>query len=362
MTSDCIPGDFLIFRIDQPVLSDELIVFLQEYRPVGIHFGKNAFLTNADYNVWLSAFRELRDAIRHAIGRDRIIWALDHEGGRVVRTPPPITRFPYPMNWQSMSHLVGYAMGMELESLGINLLFGPSLDSPIDAQSGVIGPRAFACNPADVIKHSQSFLASLKTHGIQAAVKHFPGHGGTSCDSHFDLPSLDMTYNELASRDMLPFTQAQANGTDCVMFAHILFRSIDAKHPASLSHIFHQQILRGKLNFDGVTITDDLDMKSIAENYSAADIAKSVIENEINFMIFNHSIDHAARVMDKLAKIIPEQANKSATISHRSSTFIHQLADNDITQLPASKLLDHESLARQIGESYQVSIRDFDGD
>ncbi len=362
MQSLCSPGDFLIVRIDTPTLCATTLSFLKEVKPVGIHFGSNAFLNNESYTDWIAAYQHLRDDIRQATGRDQLIWAIDHEGGRVVRTPSPITRFPYPLNWQDCSAQIGTAFGIELCSLGINLLLGPSLDIYAEKGSDVIGPRAFGTSPQAVNTHATRFIQALEKQKVVATIKHFPGHGDATDDSHFQLPVLNKSEQELTEHDIAPFADAVNRGISSTMFAHILYPEIDPEYPSSLSRAFHLNILRDKLGFTGVSMSDDLDMKAISAQYSPGEIACCIMQSEINFALFNHSLSHAYSVFEELTKIMNETPEKTRKIADRTGRFLRNLENPHVYTLEDHVLLSHKLLAEQVKERFDPQVMEFTGD
>lgn len=246
---------------------------LQDLRPAGVILFKSNFLHDRSYGEWLSSHANLIADIRQATGRERLFIGIDHEGGRVCRTPLPITRYDYARSWGDNAGGVGAAMGSELSSLGINLNFAPVLDIDSNPDNPVIAARAFGDKPAAVIEKACAFMEQMELRGVRACGKHFPGHGDTRVDSHYELPVIDATYAELKARELKPFAAAIKRGIGMIMTSHILFRAVDSTRPATLSPRITQDLLRGELGFGGVVVSDDIGMHAASAMFEDTDAA-----------------------------------------------------------------------------------------
>ncbi len=246
---------------------------LRDLRPAGVVLFKSNFSHDCPYDDWLARHRDLVASIREAVGRQRLFIAIDHEGGRVCRTPSTITRYTYARNWADRSGEVGAAMGLELSSLGINLNFAPVLDVDSNPQNPVIGARSFGQEPEIVAASACAFMKQMEANGVRACGKHFPGHGDTRTDSHHELPVIAASIQILRNRELKPFAAAIAGGIGMIMTSHILFKELDDKYPATLSrHIVHE-LLREELDFQGVIISDDIGMRAVSSLFEEADAA-----------------------------------------------------------------------------------------
>ncbi len=208
--------------------------------------------------------RELTDAIR-AANPDALI-AIDEEGGDVTRLYYD-TGSPYPGNavlgriedtdyTESVARIVGW----ELRRAGCNLDFAPDVDVNSNSENPVIGVRSFGTEPAAVARHSAAWIRGLQSTGVAASAKHFPGHGDTAQDSHLALPVVDLSLEQLRARELKPFVAAIAAGSRTIMTSHILLPQVDSSAPATFSTTILNELLRGELGFDGVIVTDALDM------------------------------------------------------------------------------------------------------
>ncbi|BAZ42465.1 putative sugar hydrolase [Calothrix sp. NIES-4101] len=260
-------GSHLLIGISGTKLNEDDKRLLSQLKPIGIVFyGKN-FQTGTHYEVWLQTLKELQAQIREYTERDRMLMTLDHEGGRVHRPPSPITRFPEAYLLASHAREVAFAAAIELKSMGINVSWSPVADIYSNPSNPIIGTRAMGVTPESAGAVACEYLAGLRDGGVIGCAKHFPGHGDTSSDSHLELPVLNLTKEELQNRELIPFQSLIAAQVPMVMTAHILFPQIDANVPATLSKTILTGILRQELGFAGVIVSDDLDMKAVADMY-----------------------------------------------------------------------------------------------
>lgn len=360
------PGFHLILRIDEPELSESTRDVLQALRPGGVHFGREAFLHDEPYPVWLEAFSRLREAISEATGRERLIWALDHEGGRVHRVPPPIAHFPYSLNWRERAHEVGEAIGVALRSLGFNVVFGPCLDVFANPQNEVIGPRAFGVDADEVIRFALPYIRAVQAQGVAAVGKHYPGHGRTLLDSHFALPTLDDPLDALRSTDVRPFQAAMAEADlGAIMSAHILFPAIDSEWPASLSEAFCGAFLRETLAYEGVVIADDFDMKAVADRYSLEVLAARTLAAPADMVIFNHHYDRALGWRDAIDRLVTQDAAAAARLAAgraRVTRWLDRLQRGQPTPLPPDTLQQQQALVAAIPQAHTIDVEEFTGE
>ena len=209
--------------------------------------------------------RELTTAILNA--NPRAIIAIDEEGGDVTRLYYDIGS-PFPGNAvlgrlddMAASEAVATAVGWALRRAGCTVTFAPDVDVNSNPDNPVIGTRSFGTTPALVAQHGGAWTKGLQSTGVAASAKHFPGHGDTAQDSHLALPVVDRSRRQLHERELVPFVAAIAAGTKTIMTSHILLPQLDPDNPATLSSVILTGLLRGELGFDGVIVSDALDMK-----------------------------------------------------------------------------------------------------
>ncbi|OUL36595.1 beta-N-acetylhexosaminidase [Nostoc sp. T09] len=287
-------GHHLILGVSGTTLSDDDKRALSELQPIGVIFFAKNFLDGTSYEIWLQTFRELIDQIRQYAERDSMFITLDHEGGRVVRTPLPITRFPHASLLQSRSRQVAKATAIELKSLGINISWAPVADIYSNPQNPVIGPRAFGTTPETAAKAVREYYLGLQESGILGCAKHFPGHGDTSQDSHLELPVLHLSTEDLRNRELIPFKALIEEQVPLIMTAHILFPKIDPDVPATLSQGILNAILREELGFQGVVVSDDLDMKAVSDMFNHKGTVARAIHAGCDLFIVSRNINSSS--------------------------------------------------------------------
>jgi len=199
--------------------------------------------------------------------------AVDQEGGRVARLRRPFTEWP-PMaalgrsGNEALAARFAKAMARELVSVGITFDFAPVLDVLTNAANPAIGDRALGEDADLVARMGGIIIDALQGEGLAACGKHFPGHGDASVDSHHDLPVLDLPPERFDAVDWVPFRAAIARGVAGVMVAHVLVPAFDDREPASLSRSIVTGLLRERLRFDNLILTDDLSMKGCSARHS----------------------------------------------------------------------------------------------
>ncbi len=261
----------------ETALSDKDKRLLSTVSPAGVILFKSNFIHGTDYEAWLDNQRRLVTDIRAAAGRDKMFIATDHEGARVCRTPPPVTRFKSASEWAPKARQVGAAMGKELASLGINMNFAPVMDIHTNPDNPVIGTRAFGSAPDLVSACGEEFIDGIHSENVWACAKHFPGHGDTDVDSHYDLPSLNLSKDELIARELIPFQAAVDRGIRIIMTGHILYPNIDHQYPATLSHKITTGLLRKQLSYNGVVVSDDIGMHAMDRYFDTSDSARKFL-------------------------------------------------------------------------------------
>src|SRR6476619_3324482 len=195
--------------------------------------------------------------------------SVDQEGGRVARLKKPFTEWP-PMATLGRSGDVGLverfarALAAELRAVGVTLNYAPVLDVHTNSLNPIIGDRALSGKAEEVARYGAALIRTLQAEGIAACGKHFPGHGDTSTDSHLELPLVEHPPERLRQVEFVPFRAAVAAGVATIMTAHVLVPSLDDERPASLSRRIVFDLLRDELHYEGVILSDDLEMKAIA--------------------------------------------------------------------------------------------------
>lgn len=271
MTLDEKIGQMLMVGIDGTEVDDDFKEFAEEYKfGTVILFGKN--ITSAEQLV------NLTNSIKSTAGDIPYIIGMDEEGGLVTRLPDDVLSMPSALTIAGSEdteycYNAGYQIGTQITSFGLHTGFSPVLDIWSNPDNTVIGNRAYGKTSDDVCKYGIADMLGLKATGAIPVAKHFPGHGDIETDSHYGLPLVTKTKEELWQSELLPFKSAIENGVPMIMVAHILCTELDENYPASMSKNIITDLLRDEMGFEGVVITDDLTMGAISESYSFGDAA-----------------------------------------------------------------------------------------
>jgi beta-N-acetylhexosaminidase len=256
-------SQLFILRFDGNLPSDELKGFITRSKAGG-------YILFRDNITTIERTKLMTDAIAAASWISPFI-CIDEEGGVVSRVPgytPSAQEIGKTGNAQN-AYLAGEAIGRTLFSIGVNVDFAPVADILTNPQNKVIGTRAYGNEPAIVSDMVSAFQAGLHSQGIMSAPKHFPGHGNTTGDSHFNIAIIGSNLESLAANEYKPFIRAIGEGAEFIMIGHLLAPGIEPKGlPATLSGYFITDVLRKELKFGGIVVTDAMNMGAIIENYT----------------------------------------------------------------------------------------------
>ena len=298
-------GQFLIGSMPGTTIPPELRSLAKEFDLGGvILFGRN--IESPEQVAELSAECE-------ALGRTMPAWvSVDQEGGRVARIKEPFTKWP-PMatlgrageEADALAERFARALAEELLAVGITLDYAPVLDIHTNPKNPVIGDRALAERAEDVARLGRVIIRSMQGAGLAACGKHFPGHGDTSTDSHFELPLVEHLPDRLRAIEFEPFRAAIAEQVAFIMTAHVLVPSLDEHKPATLSPRVVQKMLREELKFDGVILSDDLEMKAVSAQYAVPEAAVDAVAAGCDaVLVCQGNVDLQARTLEALVKAV----------------------------------------------------------
>jgi beta-N-acetylhexosaminidase len=234
----------------------------------------------------LRAFRELAPAAPALV-------AVDQEGGRVARLGPPVLALPPARalgdrNDLALTERCGAVLGRQLRAVGFDVDFAPVLDVASNPDNRVIEDRAYGIDPERVAAHGLAFAAGLAAGGVLACGKHFPGHGDTLEDSHFELPTLPHDRARLDAVELAPFRAAIAAELPLLMSAHVLFPALDPDRPATLSRALATGLLRKSMGFTGVLVSDDLEMRAVLDHWSVPEAAVEAVAAGCDLLLVCH--------------------------------------------------------------------------
>jgi beta-N-acetylhexosaminidase len=288
-------------------VTQDLAAFLKEYKPGGvILFSRN--LESVEQIV------ELTNDLQRCSPKFPLLIAIDQEGGRVSRLPKGFTIFP-PCELIGRCHSgeLAYAaaatIAKELKAVGINMNMAPVLDVNSNPDNPVIGDRAFGSSPDRVIEMGLVTAAALHDYNVVACGKHFPGHGDTTADSHKELPVVEAPRERLEAVEFPPFRRAADAGIASLMTAHVLYKVMDGRLPATLSPEIITHLLRDQMQYDGVVLTDDLEMHAIVDHYGPGDAAVRAVVAGCDILLICKERDREIAAFEAL-----EQAVASGTI------------------------------------------------
>ncbi|QOY95689.1 beta-N-acetylhexosaminidase [Massilia sp. UMI-21] len=268
-------GQLIMVRLFGTELDQETDAFLRRYKVRGACL----FRQNMRDAGQLT---RLTGALREAMGPQALI-ALDQEGGAVVRATwvpaPPSAMALGAANDPQLAREVGAAVARAVRALGFNWNFAPVLDLNNNPHNPVIAERSFGADPQTATRIAMAWMAGSESEGVACCVKHFPGHGDTHVDSHRDLPTVDKPLDELERFEFAPFRIAAQgeHAASAVMTAHIVYPALDPDFPATMSRPILTGILRERFGYQGVVITDGMDMHAIAHRYGAGEAAVNAL-------------------------------------------------------------------------------------
>lgn len=306
-------GQMLIIDFPQDSLTEELETQIKTIKPGGIILFKNN----------ISSYKQTSKLISdiQALANIPMFVSIDQEGGRVVRISslPDLSLPTLPsmenlgkMNDYSLTYDVGKLIGEELRLFGVNLDFAPVVDVNT-AASKIIGDRSFGDNPNTVAKQGINLAKGLNDAGVIAVYKHFPGHGSTTTDSHYDLPVLKETKEELLASNLIPFKSVIKENADMIMVGHLAVPNITGNEtPASLSKEIITDLLKKEMGYNGLVITDALNMQALTKNYTNKEIYEMALNAGVDILLMpsTDAVDLIKQSLEE-GKITEDQINES---------------------------------------------------
>lgn len=324
-------GQFLIGSIPGTTLPVEFRSLAREFDLGGlILFSRNV---EAPEQVAEVAFEA------DALGRTAPPWvSVDQEGGRVARLKEPFTRWPAMATLgragaagDALAARFASALASELAAVGITLDYAPVLDIHTNPKNPVIGDRALAEHADDVSRLGRIIIKTLQGAGLAACGKHFPGHGDTSTDSHHELPLVEHAPDRLRAIEFEPFRAAIAEQVAFIMTAHVLVPALDEERPSTMSPKVVQALLRDELHYDGVILSDDLEMKAVSARYSVPDAAVEAIRAGCDaVLVCSGDIDLQGRTLEALVRAV-ESGTIPATRSDDAFRRLRRVKERFLT-------------------------------
>ncbi len=244
-------------------------------------------------------------------GQPPLFIAIDQEGGQVARLKAPFTQFPGNPSMRDKADAVRFAeiTAAELDGVGINMDMAPVVDVAPQNMNSIMARRSFGGDPDRVARLGTTIIEHLQRNRIMAVAKHFPGIGRTVLDSHLDLPTLDDSLASLEQYDLIPFRACIEQGVSGLMLSHIFYPQLDAEWPASLSPGIAHDLLRQRMGYTGLVMTDDLDMGAIAKHYDIKICLQQILAADIDLALICHKGPNIEIAFDYILKAITDSAD-----------------------------------------------------
>lgn len=312
-------------------LTSEEIAFYREQRPWGfILFARNI--------VDAEQVRELVAAMRDCAGSPNAPVFIDQEGGRVQRLRPPLApNYPAgaalgalyqrdPNAGLRSAWLVSRLHAFDLRKLGITADCLPVLDVPVEGAHDVIGDRAYGKEPGIVAVMGRAAMEGLKAGGVLPVIKHIPGHGRAFADSHFNLPVVDATLDELRTHDFPPFRAL--SDAPMAMTAHVVYTAIDPDHPVTTSPRAVNEIIRGELEFDGLLMSDDVSMKALSGDFEER--TRGIFEAGCDVVLHCNGLMDEMKAVATQTPVLSGEALRRATAALQGLNVIDTAVEEEV--------------------------------
>lgn len=312
LTMDFNLGDLVVFGFRGFDVSVETQKAILKYGISNvILFGPN-HPTNKNYasKQQLVELTDQLQSIRNNANLPMIVSA-DQEGGRVQRFRNDFTLLPSAMKVSEkgssqLAYELAQIQARELFAAGIQLNFAPVCDINTNPANPVIGDRAYGSDEPSVSKIVTAIVRGHLTQNVQACIKHFPGHGDTHTDSHFALPTVHTDLETLRKREWIPFHRSMKSGCNFLMSAHLMLPHIDPEYPGTLSKIFLKKYLREELLYQGVVVSDDMEMQAITDHFGATEAPILALEAGCDLLCYRTE-EQAIIAMEAIAKAIKDK-------------------------------------------------------
>lgn len=265
-----------------------------------------------------------------------VLIGMDEEGGNVSRLPKDVLSMPpaYTIAQNGGADACyegGKNIARQLTAFGLQTGFSPVLDIWSNPDNTVIGNRAYGTDAQSVASCGIAAMNGVLDGGGIPVVKHFPGHGDTDTDSHYDLPVVTKTKRQLYKSELIPFKQAISQGAPAVMVSHILCSELDEEYPASLSKTLVQGLLRDEMGFDGVVFTDDLTMGAITESYSLEQACVLAVNAGCDMLLVCHEYDNVYTVLEALKTAVENGKISMQRIDEAVARILRLKSDYTVT-------------------------------
>lgn len=300
-----------------------------------------------------------------------LLISIDHEGGSIVRFTGGVTFFPSNMalgaaGSADYAYQEGQIVGKELQAMGINMNLAPVLDVNDNPANPVIGLRSYGESSELVASLGVAYIKGLQEEGVMATAKHFPGHGNTIINSHTDLPTVNKDRSALEQVEFYPFRKAIAAGVAAIMTGHISVPAIDPtpRTPATLSSKIISGLLRGEMGYNGLILSDSMDMGAITKYYGVRESAIRAVEAGVDMLLVPWSFEMQADMYDALLRAVKDGRITEERIDGSVRRIL--LAKRQYAVLPAGQIElvgipEHQALATEISDMAVTLVKDEKG-
>ncbi len=323
---------------------------ITKYKIGGILLFRKNFDT---YDQMINLVNELKELNKN--NKVPLFIAIDQEGGRVNRFPSEIKRFPSANKLASLNNIETVIKSTQitanlLKNSGFNMNFAPVLDIKRFDNSHAIGDRCYADTKEKVSEYGIAVMKEFQKNNILSVIKHFPGHGATTTDSHFFLPIIKSNMEKLENEDVYPFLQAIKNDADALLISHLLIKHETGFFPASLSRKFIIKYLRKKYRYNGLIITDDLKMRSIRLLYGPTLAVKKAFKAGNDIVLFRFNSIYEKMALNKIFRLAKHGKIKESHINKSTNRILKIKEKYNISDKHLAQKIDLDIINNQIDE------------
>ncbi|GAB4442778.1 MAG: glycoside hydrolase family 3 protein [Chloroflexi bacterium OHK40] len=346
---------------------NEVLARIATQRPAGVTLFRHA---NAVAPAQVRALNAALQRAARAAGLPALLICADQEGGQ-LQAVAGLTPFPGNLALGAvgdadLARRVGIALGRELAAVGVNVNYAPVCDVNVNPANPVIGARAFGEEPALVARLAAALVDGLQAAGVAATAKHFPGHGDTAADSHHALPTLPHDQTRMDAVELAPFRAAISAGVRLVMSAHLAVPALtgDPGLPATLAAPILRDLLRGRLGFEGVVVSDSLAMAAVTGGASLPETALRAALAGVDLLLLQHSPAEESAVYERLlaaARIGMLDPTELAASAARVARLQHRAATQSQPDLEVIGCANHRALAAEVARRAITLVHDQQG-
>lgn len=346
-------GQLFMVGFDALEVNEHITRMIQQYHVGGIIL----FRRNVDTPQQVAKLCFDLQEINAKVSSTPLLISIDQEGGMVMRVEQGVTPIPSAMAFAEAGSVADCEQLMqisadEMRQIGINMILAPILDVNNNPLNPVIGVRAFGEDPDTVIEYGTAALRGIRSAGVIATAKHFPGHGDTATDSHYTMPLVPHDRQRLDSMELAPFKAAIAQNVHAIMTAHVVFPAIEAQPdwPATLSAAVLTDLLRGELQFKGAIITDCLEMAAISEGIGVAKGAVATLLAGADIVLVSHLIERQIAAIDAVINAVESGLISIERIEQATQAVVKLKQIESVIQwknlpYPPQRLMQPEALA-----------------